>query len=123
MMHKRQRYVPTGHRDCCGDMVRRGDTVATRDGEARVIWACGRWWLYFAEGPKRPLNGYPARGLRRCDNAVTIACDNARDNKNAVCDNTRLSQKLSQSLSQVQPIVAQKVGYICDNVTIKSLKF
>lgn len=82
MMLEMEKRISTGHRDCCGDMILRKDTVYTKDGEARVIWACGRWWLYFAEGPKRPLNGYPARELRRWDNSGTIRRDNEEIGQN-----------------------------------------
>lgn len=78
-MHKRQRHVPTGHRDCCGDMVRRGDTVATRDGEGTVVWVAGKLWIIYPGLRLKALNGYRADGLRRvagtCDRGCDRGCD------------------------------------------------
>ena len=92
-----EKRISTGHRDCCGDMILRKDTVYTKDGEARVIWACGRWWLYFDEGGKKALNEYSAKDIRRRDNALDHSCDNGNIVVTMAYDNTVLSQTLSQA--------------------------
>lgn len=61
--------IPTGHRDCCGDMIHEGDTVHTRDGNGRIHWIQEQWWLMFSDLSVKALNKYPASELRRCDNS------------------------------------------------------
>lgn len=71
-MEERLKYARTGHRDCCGDMIRRRDTVITRDGAGRVVWACGKWWVRYPGKPAEALNKYPAAELRRVTEEVTV---------------------------------------------------
>lgn len=61
--------IPTGHRDCCGDMIHEGDTVYTRSGNGRIVWIENRWWLQFSDLSVEALNRHPAAELRRCDNS------------------------------------------------------
>ncbi len=111
MMHKRQRYVPTGHRDCCGDMVRRGDTVATRDGEGTVVWVAGKWWIIYPGLRLKALNGYRADGLRRVAERCDRGCDRACDSGVTVtCDRNPLSHILSHPLSQPKLVKIQRVN-------------
>ena len=56
---------PTGHRDCCGDMVHEGDTVISRNGQGRIHWIQEKWWLMFSDLSVEALNRYPAKELRR----------------------------------------------------------
>ena len=65
MIEERLKYARTGHRDCCGDMIRRRDTVVTRDGVGRVVWAGLKWWVRYQGRPAEALNKYPAAELRR----------------------------------------------------------
>ena len=65
MIEEKLKYACTGHRDCCGDMIRRRDTVATRDGVGRVVWAGKKWWVRYQGRPAEALNKYPAAELRR----------------------------------------------------------
>ena len=65
MIEERLKYARTGHRDCCGDMIRRRDTVITRDGIGRVVWAGLKWWVRYQGRPAEALNKYPAAELRR----------------------------------------------------------
>ena len=62
----------TGHMDCCGKMVCRKDWVTTKDGTGRVAWACGKWWIVYPGRRAAALNDYPAEGLRRESDDVTI---------------------------------------------------
>lgn len=111
MMHKRQRYVPTGHRDCCGDMIRRGDTVATRDGEGTVVWVAGKWWIIYPGLRLKALNGYRADGLRRVAERCAGGCDRACDSGVTVgCDRNPLSHVLSHPLSQPKLVKIQRVN-------------
>lgn len=61
--------IPTGHRDCCGDMIHEGDTVYTRGGNGRIVWIENRWWLQFSDLSVEALNRHPAAEFRRCDNS------------------------------------------------------
>ena len=83
MIEDRLKYARTGHRDCCGDMIRRRDTVITRDGAGRVVWACGKWWVRYPGLLLKALNGYRADGLRRVTEEVTVGtagtCDRGCD--------------------------------------------
>lgn len=83
MIEERLKYARTGHRDCCGDMIRRRDTVITRDGAGRVVWACGKWWIRYQGRPAEALNKYPAAELRRVTEEVTVGtagtCDRGCD--------------------------------------------
>ena len=65
MIEERLKHARTGHRDCCGDMIRRRDTVITRDGVGRVVWAGSKWWVRYQGRPTEALNKYPAAELRR----------------------------------------------------------
>lgn len=65
MIEERLKYARTGHRDCCGDMIRRRDTVVTRDGMGRVVWAGQKWWIRYYGRPAEALNKYPAGEIRR----------------------------------------------------------
>ena len=112
---------PTGHRDCCGDMIRRRDTVITRDGEGRVIWVSRKWWVVYQWHRVEALNRYPAEEIRRVAENATIGtllgcdntCDNTRDNacdkifRN--CDNNPLSHILSHPLSQPKLVEIQRI--------------
>lgn len=121
MIEERLKYARTGHRDCCGDMIRRRDTVITRDGEGRVIWACGKWWLHYQGQGVKALNEYPAGELRRvadgytigdllmCDNTCDNDCDNACDKNLRNCDNNPLSHILSHPLSQPKLVEVQRI--------------
>lgn len=114
MIENRLKYARTGHRDCCGDMIRRRDTVITRDGEGRVIWACGKWWVVYPGRRAEALNRYPAAELRRVTEKVTVGsvptCDNTCDNAVAtVCDNNPLSHVLSHPLSQPKTVEIQRI--------------
>ena len=121
MIEERLKYARTGHRDCCDDMIRRRDTVITRDGEGRVIWACGKWWVTYPGRRAEALNKYSAEEIRRVAENATIGsllgcdntCDNTRDNacdkifRN--CDNNPLSHILSHPLSQPKLVEIQRI--------------
>ena len=72
MIEERLKYARTGHRDCCGDMIRRRDTVITRDGEGRVIWVSRKWWVVYQWHRAEALNRYPAEEIRRVSEDGTI---------------------------------------------------
>lgn len=72
----KQYRTPTGHRDCCGEMICEGDHVVTRHGESVVIAVEKSWRLHYEDGHLEPLNCYDACRLRR----VSEAWDNGRDN-------------------------------------------
>lgn len=74
---KAQKNVSTGHLDCCGEMIRRGDIVVSLNGFGLVIWVCRKWWILHPGGRMEALNKYPAAELRRWDNRR----DNARGNR------------------------------------------
>lgn len=72
------RSTTTGHRDCCGDMIRRGDYVCTAGRipeKGLVVWVGKQWILRYADGASEPLNNYGARDVRRTgqswDNALS----------------------------------------------------
>jgi len=73
--------VSTGHLDCCGKMIRRGDKVVTVSGEATILHVQNRWLLWYGGRHLEPLNCYDASRLRRvekgCDNNCDNTCDNA----------------------------------------------
>ena len=111
MMDKRQRNVPTGHLDCCGDMIRRGDNVATRDGEGTVVWVARKWWILYPGCRAEALNGYPAGELRRAAKKCDRGCDRACDSDVTVtCDRNPLSHILSHPLSQPKLVKIQRVN-------------
>ena len=111
MMHKRQRYVPTGHRDCCGDMIRRGDTVVGLNGFGTVIWFGRKWWILHPGRRAEPLNRYPANELRRAAKPCDSTCDRACDSGVTVdCDRNPLSHILSHPLSQPKLVKVQRVN-------------
>jgi len=102
--------TPTGHRDCCGDMICEGDTVVTRHGESRVISVDKSWRLQYEDSHLEPLNCYDACRLRRmCDNGVTteniVTAEGVT--KNGIV--TGLSQELSHAEGaqgqEVKPLV------------------
>jgi hypothetical protein len=114
MIEERLKYARTGHRDCCGDMIRRRDTVITRDGVGRVVWAGLKWWVRYPGRPAEALNKYPAAELRRVTEDVTVGtvpmCDNTCDNAvTTVCDNNPLSHVLSHPLSQPKTVEIQRI--------------
>ena len=84
MIEERLKYARTGHRDCCGDMIRRRDTVITRDGEGRVIWACGKWWIVYHGRRAEALNKYPAGEIRKVSEDGTIDSVPALSHKSIV---------------------------------------
>ena len=111
MMHKRQRHVPTGHRDCCGDMIRRGDTVVGLNGFGTVIWFGRKWWILHPGRRAEPLNKYPAAELRRVAERCDRGCDRACDSGVTVtCDRNPLSHILSHPLSQPKLVKIQRVN-------------
>jgi hypothetical protein len=115
MTEKRLRYARTGHRDCCGEMIRRRDTVITRDGEGRVVWVVRKWWIVYPGHRAEALNKYPAGELRRVTEEATIGtvptCDNDCDNAvTTVCDNNPLSHVLSHPLSQPKLVEIQRIN-------------
>lgn len=59
------RHVATGHYDCAGEMICRHDLVATRNGQAAVLWVGGRWMLRYSGGVVEGLNQHGAAQLRR----------------------------------------------------------
>ena len=120
MIEERLKYARTGHRDCCGDMIRRRDTVITRDGVGVVVWACRKWWIRYQGRPADALNKYPAAELRRVTEDVTVGTV-------PTCDNNPLSQESIVTGQRndchehchgiVQSVkYSQSVGYI-NNVT------
>lgn len=114
MIEERLKYARTGHRDCCGDMIRRRDLVITRDGEGRVVWAGRKWWVRYHGRPAEALNKYPAAELRRVTENVTVGtvpmCDNTCDNAVTTgCDNNPLSHVLSHPLSQPKLAEIQRI--------------
>lgn len=114
MIEDRLKYARTGHRDCCGDMIRRRDTVITRDGVGRVVWAGLKWWVRYPGRPAEALNKYPAAELRRVTENVTVGtvpmCDNTCDNAvTTACDNNPLSHVLSHPLSQPKTVEIQRI--------------
>jgi len=114
MIEERLKHARTGHRDCCGDMIRRRDTVITRDGVGRVVWAGQKWWVRYQGRPAEALNKYPAAELRRVTENVTVGtvpmCDNTCDNAvTAACDNNPLSHVLSHPLSQPKTVEIQRI--------------
>lgn len=46
--------------------------VVGTDGYGTVIWVGKKWWIIHPGRRVMALNRYPARELRRCDNAVTM---------------------------------------------------
>lgn len=84
MIEERLRYARTGHRDCCGDMIRRRDTVITRDGEGRVVWVVRKWWIVYPGHRAEALNKYPAGEIRKVTKDGTIAFVPSWDNKSIV---------------------------------------
>lgn len=84
MSEDRLRTAVTGHRDCCGDMIRRRDTVITRDGEGRVIWVVRKWWIVYPGRRAEALNRYPAKEIRRVSEDGTIASVPVRDDETIV---------------------------------------
>lgn len=118
MIEERLKHASTGHRDCCGDMIRRRDTVITRDGVGRVVWAGLKWWIRYQGRPAEALNKYPAAELRRVSEDVTVGtvptCDNTCDNTRGdavttVCDNNPLSHVLSRPLSQPKTVEIHRI--------------
>ena len=84
--------VSTGHLDCCGKMIRRGDKVVTVSGEATILHVQNRWLLWYGGRHLEPLNCYDASRLRRVEKGW--------DNKTLSRDNKILSLVLSRVLSQ-----------------------
>jgi len=95
---KVQKNVSTGHLDCCGEMICRGDIVVSLNGFGHVIWVYRKWWILHPGRRMEALNKYPAAELRRCDNG----CDNEKSAIVTNCDKEILSHALSQSLSHDQ---------------------
>lgn len=61
---KAKEHQPTGHRDCCGDMIRRHDTVATVSGEGRILWVRDSWMIWYGGRHLEPLNAYGKSHIR-----------------------------------------------------------
>ena len=102
----KQYRTPTGHRDCCGEMICEGDHVVTRHGESVVIAVEKSWRLRYQDGHLEPLNCYDACRLRR-------ACDNGVTTKNIVTDECVTMEPivtvLSQELSHAEGAQSQQV--------------
>ena len=79
---KRERHIDTGHRDCCGQAVRRGDKVATASGNGIVLWVGKAWRILYEDRHLEPLNAYDKSHIRCVDNSEKQV-DNGLDNKNA----------------------------------------
>lgn len=62
------RHIATGHYDCAGEMICRHDAVQTPAGRAYVLWAGGRWMLYYSRQQVEGLNRRGAADLRRIAN-------------------------------------------------------
>lgn len=72
MILEMKKRISTGHRDCCGDMILRGDTVVGLNGFGTVIWFGRKWWILHPGRRAEPLNRYPAAELRRVSGNGTI---------------------------------------------------
>lgn len=112
MTENKMKYAPTGHFDCCGDMIRRKDKVATSDGEGHVIWACAKWWVLYQGRQVVSLNNYPMEALRKVAPACDKGCDKGCDNPvTEACDNNSLSHVLSHPLSHIKRAVVQYIKH------------
>jgi hypothetical protein len=69
-------HIPTGHRDCCGEMIRQGDDIVTRHGQGTVEWDGNAWKIHYQDGHLEPLNCYDKSRLRRVAGMLAARCDN-----------------------------------------------
>ena len=107
MILEMEKRISTGHRDCCGDMILRGDTVVGLNGFGTVIWFGRKWWILHPGRRAEPLNRYPAAELRR----VAERCDRACDSDvTEACDRNPLSHILSHPLSRPKLVKIQRVN-------------
>ena len=104
---KAPKNIPTHHLDKDGKMIHRGDCVRTINGTGVVVWVGRHWMIRYAAGAPDPLNGHPAKTLKRCDKGQCDKCDTAAIVTEAKSDKFSPSQPSSQELSWAEKALNQ----------------